>query len=497
MSASIINFHTRFLVRDSYAPMDGPDSSEISDLCASVVGNDDARSKLPLLLARHLEERFILAGWPVGRIFGSEPELTSQCRVGRDVMREAVRILEGRGCARMKRGPQGGLEILRPSVHHLHQALLDYASLTAVAPGAIVRAWVTLHLTAGRLLFLRGGCKPLQSLLARHAEKDIFDPRAMCSELIEKSGSKLLGILVDCLTPFLTEPFGSRATSRDLQGVTAKLAQEAGRKPSTAPSRLRVLLHQVGMACLDRRQRPFGISGLANEQRLAAAVVRELMRGKDAESWAQGILLGNEFDLCDRFGVDKSVVRQAIRIMEASEIADARAGRGRGLVSRRPSTAPLSRQLCSFIASRAIAVGEVERLVEALEMEIAGMAARRIGSDEVQLVNALLMDLAALRTSVPIGALQRFERFQHGAAKSAFLSAFLDGAKAYLSWNLVGEVIAPPPIAALYADHTAKVYDAIRSRDSARAMERQYDKLLALRASLRSQSEFNQLREIG
>jgi DNA-binding FadR family transcriptional regulator len=462
-----------------------------------VVGSDEAHSKLPLLLARYLEERFILAGWPVGRIFGSEPELAGQCRVGRDVMREAVRILEGRGCARMKRGPQGGLEIVQPSVHHLHQAMLDYASLTALAPVQIVRAWVTLHLTAGRLLFMQGGCRPLQMLLARHAEKDVFDPRAMCSDLIEESGCKLLGILVDCLTPFLTEPVGPRVTSRALRGFTLKLAQEADQRPGAVPRRFRLLLHQVGMACMDRSPRPFGIEGLANGRSLAAAVVRALMQGKDAQSWEQGILLGNEFDLRDRFGVDKSVVRQAIRMMEAAEIADARAGRGRGLISRRPGTAPLSRQLCSFIASRAVSVAEVEQFVEALEMEIAGMAARRIGSEEMQLVNALLMDLADLRSSVPLGALQRFERFQHDAAKNVLLCAFLDGAKAYLSWNLVREVVAPPLSAALYADHTTKVYDAIRSRDPGMAMERQYDKLLALRGSLHSQTELNRLREIG
>jgi len=486
MSATQINFHNRFSSLSRSERADAPDSGEISELCANVIGSDEARSKLPLLLARYLEERFILAGWPVGRVFGSEPVLASQYQVGRNVMRETARILEARGCARMKRGPQGGLEIVQPTTHDMYQGISDYANLTGLTASEIVRAWVTLQLAAAQLLFHREGPAQLRAIIARHAERRVLDSRAICADFIAASGNKLLAILVECLSPFISEPVQSRTMSSVLHKFTVKLLHDMERTPAVYHRRLRVLLHRIGMACVDRSPRPFTMGGLATARNPAARVVRALMRGMDAASWRQGILLGNEFELCERFEVDKSVVRQAIRMMEAAEIADARAGRGRGLTSRRPSTAPLSRQFCSFIASRAVSVTDVEQFVEVLETEIAGMAARDINSEELQLVDSLLADLANLRCSVPIGAFQRFERFQHDAAKNTLLCAFLDGAKSYLSWNLVRKVTAPPPIAELYAEHTSKVYRAIRSREPGMAMERQREKLLALRGCLRS-----------
>jgi len=67
------------------------------------------------VVAREIERQVIADGWPVGRNLGSATELEHRYRVSKPTLREAVRILENRSVATMKRGPGGGLVVKAPS----------------------------------------------------------------------------------------------------------------------------------------------------------------------------------------------------------------------------------------------------------------------------------------------------------------------------------------------------------------------------------------------
>ncbi|HEY2999260.1 MAG TPA: GntR family transcriptional regulator, partial [Acidimicrobiales bacterium] len=71
-------------------------------------------------------------GWPEGEVVGSEPELLERYGVSRAVFREAVRLVEHKHVARMRRGPGGGLVVTAPSV----DALADAASVYLFYVGA-------------------------------------------------------------------------------------------------------------------------------------------------------------------------------------------------------------------------------------------------------------------------------------------------------------------------------------------------------------------------
>jgi hypothetical protein len=65
-------------------------------------------------VARRIEDETIGSGRPVGHNLGSEQELQDRHGVSRAVLREAVRLLEYHGVARMRRGPGGGLIVTAP-----------------------------------------------------------------------------------------------------------------------------------------------------------------------------------------------------------------------------------------------------------------------------------------------------------------------------------------------------------------------------------------------
>jgi DNA-binding FadR family transcriptional regulator len=157
------------------------------------MGNDDrrhapaagrvARPKMAEDVARRLEQLVIENGWPEGTILGSEPALIERFGVSRAVFREAVRIVEHHGAARMRRGPKGGLMVTAPdprSVLRPATLYLDYAK-TSTAELFTVRT--ALELTS------------IGMLAARLTESDAARLRAAVIRESELGSSACLGDL--------------------------------------------------------------------------------------------------------------------------------------------------------------------------------------------------------------------------------------------------------------------------------------------------------------
>ena len=66
-------------------------------------------------VARHLREMILDSGWPVGAQLGTLPELMERFKVGRSVLREALRGLEHMGAIKVERGIGGGVKVISPN----------------------------------------------------------------------------------------------------------------------------------------------------------------------------------------------------------------------------------------------------------------------------------------------------------------------------------------------------------------------------------------------
>jgi DNA-binding FadR family transcriptional regulator len=112
----------------------------------SVDGNRLAQS-----LVAQLTEEIRAAGWVEGTSLGSEAALMRRFAVGRNVLREATRILEQQGIAKMRMGRSGGLVITNPEPTTTAHALEMYLASRNVSGEHVLEAKREVELTCVRL----------------------------------------------------------------------------------------------------------------------------------------------------------------------------------------------------------------------------------------------------------------------------------------------------------------------------------------------------------
>lgn len=106
--------------------------------------------RLGEVLAEEIENEIIAAGWPVGKVLGSESDLLERYGVSRAVFREAMRIVDHHGVAEMRRGPGGGLVVVEPSLDAAVRTVLLNLEYLEIAPDQINDARLAIELSCVR-----------------------------------------------------------------------------------------------------------------------------------------------------------------------------------------------------------------------------------------------------------------------------------------------------------------------------------------------------------
>ncbi|MCU1482188.1 MAG: FadR family transcriptional regulator [Subtercola sp.] len=147
-------------------------------------------------LAYKLESLVMERGWPIGQILGSEPELIEQFGVSRAVFREAVRIVEHHGAARMRRGPKGGLIVTAPDLRAVQRPTtlwLDYAN---VSTSDLYTVRSTLEMTCVGIVaanLTESGAAELRAVLESERSADLEGIREGASHQLHVTIARLSG----------------------------------------------------------------------------------------------------------------------------------------------------------------------------------------------------------------------------------------------------------------------------------------------------------------
>jgi GntR family transcriptional repressor for pyruvate dehydrogenase complex len=119
------------------------------------------------------------------------------------------------------------------------------------------------------------------------------------------------------------------------------------------------------------------VEPLEREQRLYERVVEKVLELIASNTWKPGFRLPAERELAEAFGVSRTVVREAVKALEAQGVLES--ATGSGVYVRAADSSMVSRSLKTYIqlsnqADFEIKLSEVRRV---LEVEIAALAAQR------------------------------------------------------------------------------------------------------------------------
>ena len=133
--------------------------------------------------------------------------------------------------------------------------------------------------------------------------------------------------------------------------------------------------------------------------RLSEQVVAEIEQMILEQYREPGTRLPREAELADRFRVSRIVIREAMKILEERGVVEVRAGRG--TMTAAPSPARVKDSLLRLFRDQPIpTLGEMEMMLElreTLEETVAGLAAVRATSANLQEIATALEDMAADR----------------------------------------------------------------------------------------------------
>lgn len=135
-----------------------------------------AAPKMAEELAYRIESEIMERGWPQGEILGSEADLIERFGVSRAVFREAVRLIEHHGAARMRRGPKGGLVVTVPDFRAVQRPSTLYLDYADVSTSDLITVRSALELSCVALAAERLDEEGTRLLLEALAREEAFDP---------------------------------------------------------------------------------------------------------------------------------------------------------------------------------------------------------------------------------------------------------------------------------------------------------------------------------
>jgi DNA-binding FadR family transcriptional regulator len=124
--------------------------------------------------------------------------------------------------------------------------------------------------------------------------------------------------------------------------------------------------------------------------KLAAQVARRIEIEVVQRGWPVGESLGSEPELRERHGVSRSVLREAVRLVEHHQVARMRRGPNGGLFVMAPDAGPAARAMVIYLEYVGTSVDDLLQARRLLEPLAAGLAAQHITEEGIELVRRTL-----------------------------------------------------------------------------------------------------------
>ncbi|MBU3666390.1 MAG: FadR family transcriptional regulator [Chthoniobacterales bacterium] len=230
------------------------------------------------------------------------------------------------------------------------------------------------------------------------------------------------------------------------------------------------------------------INSLSRRRTLVDSVVDQVRNNIESGAIKPGDRLPSEFELCDRFGVSRTVIREATRRLQALGLVEVR--RGRGLfVGNQDSVRDTVQVIRSSLSVSLADLAKFTDFRNAIESHAARQAALKATAGDVEKLQDLCDRLTStVEKDEDLEATQRLDiAFHQHIAKIAgndLLAQILQLVEDMMRKSIVqstqGQILDPVAIRLLHQ----KIVDAIRDRDPLRAEQAMREHMEAVQQRL-------------
>jgi DNA-binding FadR family transcriptional regulator len=293
------------------------------------------RPKSALSAAQKIESMIARQGWVVGARVGSEQTLRKQFGLGHRVGRETIRVLQSRDAIHARRGSHGGLTVGDPPRSMAISAIAEYLEAIAVTDQELAEALAVLGKTAGRKV----------GLTANHCS-DVFTAAiAEIQRYAQRDQADAPHTIIDDVHP------GTKLRGNSMPNSSARVA----------------LRLQAEIERLRRDDKPPN--------------------------------LGSEHELCERYGVGRPILLQALRILEARGVIESRRGRFGGIDGRVLSVRGAIEAALSYLSTVHLDRFDALRWTNSLDEALNTFAVERWSDENQRRTEALLSPSNALHAN--------------------------------------------------------------------------------------------------
>jgi DNA-binding FadR family transcriptional regulator len=221
------------------------------------------------------------------------------------------------------------------------------------------------------------------------------------------------------------------------------------------------------------------------KEKRAELIARQIEADVFALGWPVGQVFGAEADLLERYGVSRSVLREAVRLLEHNRVARMRRGPGGGLVVETPAASVAAEAIATYFTFADLTIDEIVEARQSIEQMTAELAAGRITETGIKRLRALIDDEQVSENAKDHPLHIAVAELTGNAALVIFVAALSRASGRWLGDDRVRRGLDPAASEQLRRAHRA-IADAIIAGDGARAQQRMAVHLEAAGAYLQS-----------
>ncbi|GAB3028959.1 FadR/GntR family transcriptional regulator [Mycobacterium bourgelatii] len=214
------------------------------------------------------------------------------------------------------------------------------------------------------------------------------------------------------------------------------------------------------------------VAAAPRKDKRASRIAREIEADIVRRGWPVGATLGSESALQQRFGVSRSVLREAVRLVEHHQVARMRRGPNGGLIVCEPDARPATRAVVIYLEYRNTTLDDLLDARLVLEPLAAALAAEHIDEAGIETLRSVLRAEEQWRPGLPAPR-DDFHLALAERSKNPVLRLFIDVlmrlTKRYARDSRTASgAEANQAVDRLHSDHAA-ILAAVTAGDSARA----------------------------